>query len=178
MKFIPHITAVLALVAGLYQLHNYIYNQGRQAERALMQVELNNAMQAQQEIYRQQVQAALAAQASDHAAEIQRLAANQQTEVITQEIIRYVDRTIKVPAECTDLANDVVSLLQQTTAVINSAHRSAGTHNQPGAIEVLPTSTANTAGITGSAKSSSDQRSDNSGLLPTPGQFSRRGEAP
>jgi len=178
MKYIPHITAVLALVAGLYQLHNYIYNQGRQAERALMQLELNNAMQAQQEIYRQKVQAALAAQASDHAAEIQRLAANQQTEVITQEIIRYVDRTIKVPAECTDLANDVVSLLQQTTAVINSANRSAGTHNQPGATEVLPTGSADTAGITGSTESSGDQRSDNSGLLPTPGQFSRRGETP
>lgn len=178
MKYIPHITAVLALVAGLYQLHNYIYNQGRQAERALMQAELNKAMQAQQEIYRQQVQSALAAQASDHAAEIQRLAANQQTEVITQEIIRYVDREIIVPAECDLLASNVVSLLQQTTAVISSAHRSTDTHNQPGAIEVLPTSSDNTAGITGSAKSSSDQRSDNSGLLPATGQFSRRGESP
>lgn len=43
--------------------------------------------------------------------------AQQKVIIQTQEVIRYVDREIKVPSGCDDLANDVISVLKQASDI-------------------------------------------------------------
>lgn len=43
----------------------------------------------------------------------------------TVEVIRYVDRTIKVPSECRDLSNDIVRVLEQAGGLTARASREA-----------------------------------------------------
>lgn len=178
MKPYTYIAAAVALATAIYQLHNYIYNQGRQAERAAMQSQINEALAEQQTIYRQQFQSALNAQASDHASEISRIRDNLKTEVITKEIIRYVETEVVIPGECNDLANDVVSLLKQTTAVIHSAARAPASNNKPGAAAALPTDRADTGRTTAGIDDSGQQCSEDSRLLSPPSQLSRCGDTP
>ncbi|WP_333609338.1 hypothetical protein [Arsukibacterium sp.] len=168
MKYLAYAAAAAAIITALYQAHSYIFEQGRITERAEIQRAYNAAMEKQQAKYRDLVQHALNAQAQDHASEIQRIAANQQTETITKEIIRYVDRKIIVPAECDQLAADVVSVLQQTSAAIRAANRTAESGDQPGAFNLLPTDSSDPGRATRSAEDAGGEFRSDSRLLSPP----------
>ena len=60
----------------------------------------------------------------------QRQADNNETVKETVEVIKYVDREIKVPATCDDLVNNVISVRQQATGIINRARSKTSADSQ------------------------------------------------
>lgn len=173
MKYGIYLLIALSITGAIAGAHNYVFEQGRKAERAELQEAYTKALTQQYDDYQQQVNHALATQANDYADELTRLADNQQTEVITQEIIRYVEKEIIVPGECVSLAGDIVGVLQQTTGIIAAAARTTESADQPGPVKVLPSSAdgknhnATDTGTTAAGINDTNQeRRDDSRLLP------------
>lgn len=173
MKYGIYLLIALALTGAVAGAHSYVFEQGRKAERAELQEAYGKALTKQYDDYQQQVNHALVTQANDYADELARLSDNQQTEVITQEIIRYVEKEIIVPGECVSLAGDIVGVLQQTTGIIAAAARAAESADQLGPVEVLPGSAdgkdynaTDTGTAAAGANDTNQERRDDSRLLP------------
>lgn len=170
---------VMAILFLASSVHDYVFEQGRKAERADIQVETNKQLELYQKQQKEQADKALSDLAADHAAEIERMRGDKKTTVITKEIIRYVEKEIHVPGECADLAISVVSVLKQATDVIHSAARAGKSGDISRAAGILPSSAAaDRSGIKTSTDSNSRECSNNSRLLQTAGQLSRCGKAP
>lgn len=117
-KLIGYAGAALAAAVTLYQLHDHVYDSGYNAAVTDIKTEQNKLLEEQRSVYEKKIQAALDTITADNAAELERIKANQKTEYVTQEVIKYVDREIKVPVGCESLANDVVSVLSKATGII------------------------------------------------------------
>lgn len=120
-KLLSYATGAVTVAISLYQLHNYIYDNGYQAATAAIQAEHNAALEQQRKEYERKTQAALDTLSADHVAEVARLRAEVKTEVVTQEVIKYVTKTIEVPSGCEQLALDVVGVLDKATGIVISA---------------------------------------------------------
>lgn len=118
-KYWPHISGALAALVALYQLHGYVYQTGFNAGQQELISAHNKALEQQRKEYERKVQEALNTIAADNTAEIERLRSERQIEYITKEVVRNVE--ITVPAECDQLAADVVSLLSQAASIVISA---------------------------------------------------------
>ena len=117
-KYWPYITGALALIVSLYQIHSYVYETGFKAgQEALIKIH-NQEIEKQRKEYEKAVQEALNIISKDYDEEIERLKNEAIVEYRTKEVIKYVDREIVIPSECTDLANDVVRMLNQATSIV------------------------------------------------------------
>lgn len=116
-----YFTGALALIITLYQIHDYIYETGFKAGQEKLIKEHNIEIEKQRKEYEQAVQKALNIISRDYGEEIERLKNEAVVEYRTKEVIKYVDREIIVPSECTDLANDVVGMLSQATSIVINA---------------------------------------------------------
>lgn len=120
-KMLGGVTAVLTAVILSYQVYNHIYERGRLDERIEMQARVNAQFEAQRREYERLLQERITQIADDYEAQLELEREKVRVEYRTQEVIRYVDREIVVPAECTDLANNVISVLQQATGIVTGA---------------------------------------------------------
>lgn len=117
-KYWPYITGALALIVSLHQIHSYVYETGFKAgQEALIKIH-NQEIEKQRKEYEKAVQEALNIISKDYDEEIERLKNEAIVEYRTKEVIKYVDREIVIPSECTDLANDVVRMLNQATSIV------------------------------------------------------------
>lgn len=120
-KYWPYITGALALIVSLHQIHSYVYETGFKAgQEALIKIH-NQEIEKQRKEYEKAVQEALNIISKDYDEEIERLKNEAIVEYRTKEVIKYVDREITIPSECTDLANDVVGMLNQATSIVINA---------------------------------------------------------
>lgn len=120
-KMLGGVTAVLTAVILSYQVYNHIYERGRLDERIEMQARVNAQFEAQRREYERLLQERITQIADDYEAQLELEREKVRVEYRTREVIRYVDREIVVPAECTDLANNVISVLQQATGIVTGA---------------------------------------------------------
>lgn len=119
-KYWPYIAGALALIVSLYQIHGYVYETGFKAgQDALIKIH-NEEIEKQRKEYEQAVQKALNIISRDYDEEIERLKNEAIVEYRTKEVIKYVDREIVVPNECTDLADSVVRMLSEATNTVIS----------------------------------------------------------
>lgn len=116
-----YFTGALALIISLYQIHDYIYETGFKAGQEKLIKEHNIEIEKQRKEYEQAVQKALNVISKDNSEELERIKNEAIIEYRTKEVIKYVDREIIVPSECTDLANDVVGVLSQATSIVINA---------------------------------------------------------
>jgi hypothetical protein len=86
-----------------------------------MQARVNAQFDAQRKEYEQLLQTRIQQVADDYSARLELEREKVRVEFITQEVVRYVDREIEVPAECTALADNVVSVLKQATEIVTNA---------------------------------------------------------
>lgn len=120
-KYWLYITGSLALIVSLYQIHDYVYDTGFKAgQEELIKIH-NEEIEKQRKEYEKAVQEALNIISKDYDEEIERLKNEAIVEYRTKEVIKYVDREIVIPSECTDLANDVVRMLNQATSIVINA---------------------------------------------------------
>ena len=131
-KLLSYASGAITVAVILYQLHGYVYDNGYRAAMTQIQAEHNAALEQQRKEYEHKTQVALDTLSADHAAEVARLRAEFKTEVVTQEVIKYVTKTIEVPSGCDQLAADVVSVLDKATGiVIGAANGSAESSDKP-----------------------------------------------
>ena len=111
--------AVIALLVGLYQLHDSIYESGIEACQNESSRVFNEKVLAMQADTVKQVESALKLQSVDHAKDIER--AKSERVIVTQtEILKeYVTNTIEVPTACAVVASDVVGMLSKATTLVN-----------------------------------------------------------
>lgn len=123
-KQLGYITAILTVAITLWQLgdmiYDRIYEKGRTDMRTELQQKLYDQLEEMRIKYEKQTQIALNNLAADHADEIARIRSEQEIKVITQKVIEYVDREIKVPVGCESVADDVIWVLQQGVHTIRS----------------------------------------------------------
>lgn len=114
IKYVVALGAVVGVLLGAVQLTNHIYDAGRES----MRLEIAEANSQTQKAQTQKALADIVEDGTDAAAraEVQRT-----VEVKTVEVVKYVTRTIKVPADCSPLAADVVRVLHDTTDAIRAA---------------------------------------------------------
>lgn len=120
-KYWPHITGALALIVSLHQIHSYVYETGFKAGQDALIKMHNEEIEKQRKEYEQAVQKALNVISKDNSEELERIKKEAIVEYRTKEVIKYVDREIVIPSECTDLANDVVRMLSQATSIVINA---------------------------------------------------------
>lgn len=120
-KLLSYATGALTVAVSLYQFHGYVYDNGYRAATAEIQAQHNAALEQQRKDYERKTQVALDTLSADYAAEVARLRAEVKTEVVTQEVIKYVTKTIEVPSGCEQLAVDVVGMLDKATGIVISA---------------------------------------------------------
>ena len=100
--------AIIAVLVGLYQLHDSIYESGITACKIESSKVFNERVLKMQSDTVKQVQAALDLQTLDYASDIER-AKNERVIVTKTEVVKeYVTNTIKVPSACAVVAADVV----------------------------------------------------------------------
>ena len=114
------IAGVIGLLVALNEYGDYKHEQGYQLAvseiNAQSAVKLNEANQA-----------ALNDIVADNTDTADRVRVEYITQTKIKEVIKYVDKEIIVPADCEPLASHVVSVLSQSTGVVNSATKSADT---------------------------------------------------
>lgn len=123
-KQLGYITVILTLAVSLWQLgdmiYDSIYEKGRTDMRTELQQKLYDQLDEMRIQYEKQTQNALNNLAADHADEIARIRSEQEIKVITQKVIEYVDREIKVPIGCESVTDDVIWVLQQGVHTLRS----------------------------------------------------------
>lgn len=130
-------------IASLWLLHNNIYQKGVQDERSRLLSLHNQQLVAQQEEYERRTQEAVELLLEENQIEIERLRQQQQTEIQIEEVVKYVEREVKVPVGCVELSIDIIWMLQQATRAVTDAARDSDTSaNQSRLNGVLPTTQA------------------------------------
>jgi hypothetical protein len=119
----PKLWAVIAVVAALATA----YNIGKSVAEGEAAQQRADALEQQRERLHKRYAENVATLQSDHTAALARARANTTTETEIREVIKYVDREIKVPGECTQLASDVVRVQHEASRIIREAARSADT---------------------------------------------------
>ena len=111
--------AIIAVLVGLYQLHDSIYESGITACKIESSKVFNEQFLKMQSDTVKQVQAALDLQTLDYASDIER-AKNERVIVTKTEVVKeYVTNTIEVPIACAVVAADVVRVLINATRIVN-----------------------------------------------------------
>ena len=119
--------AIIAVLVGLYQLHDSIYEAGITACKIESSKVFNERVLKMQSDTVKQVQAALDLQTLDYASDIER-AKNERVIVTKTEVVKeYVTNTIEVPSACAVVAADVVRVLINATSIINDPATSGDT---------------------------------------------------
>tara|TARA_R110000803_G_C11825395_1_gene302541 strand:- start:130 stop:555 length:426 start_codon:yes stop_codon:yes gene_type:complete len=119
--------AIIAVLVGLYQLHDSIYESGITACKIESSKVFNERVLKMQSDTVKQVQAALDLQTLDYASDIER-AKNERVIVTKTEVVKeYVTNTIEVPSACAVVAADVVRVLINATSIINDPATSGDT---------------------------------------------------
>jgi endonuclease III-like uncharacterized protein len=119
-KLIGQATAVVALLAALYQLHDYVYDSGYKAAVSQLQAEQNARYEVLRKKYETDMQEAINTLAKEHAIALSRVKAKEVIITKTNVVKEYVTKEIEVPGTCDDLAFDVIKLLHDSTDIINS----------------------------------------------------------
>ena len=113
----PKLWAVIAAVVAL----TAAYNIGKSVAEGEIAEQRAEALEDQAVELRKQHAENVSTLQADHRAELARARANTTTETEIREVIKYVDREIIVPGECTDLARDVVRVQHEASRIINGA---------------------------------------------------------
>lgn len=117
---IGYASVVAGLLFTLYQLHSAVYESGRESMRTELIAQHNAAMENARKDYEKRVNESMLRVQADHADELARV--RNEREIITkvEKVTEYVDREIIVQAECDDLADSVVVVLQQAADIIRN----------------------------------------------------------
>lgn len=118
MKYYLKIGAVLALLAFLAWYRQSVFNDGiEHCQNEYREATVAKYAEIQAD-YQRDMKKALKLQSDEFKVALE--TARSQKEVITKtnEVIKYVDREIKVPVGCDDLANSVISVFKQATDII------------------------------------------------------------
>lgn len=119
--------AIIAVLVGLYQLHDSIYESGITACKIESSKVFNERVLKMQSDTVKQVQAALDLQTLDYSSDIER-AKNERVIVTKTEVVKeYVTNTIEVPAACDVVVDDVVRVLINATRIVNDTATSGDT---------------------------------------------------
>lgn len=118
-KAVQYIIGVATAITLLYQIGDSIYDKGRADERIAIQAEHNKLLEAARKKYEEQHQEALDILAADMQDEIERIKSNQATEDRKDAVIEFIGETIKVPAECSVLVDNITSVFRKARGIAN-----------------------------------------------------------
>lgn len=116
-------SAIVALIVSLFALYNHIYDLGYSSATAEIQSQANvqfaQYQQEQKATYETKINKIKNALMDEHAKALARVESEQEIQVKIEKVIEYVEKVV-IKDECTVLANDVVSLLKQTTSIVGA----------------------------------------------------------
>lgn len=125
------VLVVLFVIFIIYQWRGNIYQQGVLDERSRLTQEYAVIMEQQRQEYEIASERASQLFSEELEQELSRAREQASAETEIREIIQYVLRPIEVPANCEQLADDIIGVLQQTTDIIrNTAPASVEDTNQ------------------------------------------------
>lgn len=116
-KLIGYITGAVGFLVSLYQLHSYVYDNGRESMRVEIQSQYNAQLSLAREEYEKDIQATIVRMQANHNDEIKRVANEKEIITKVETVTEYVNKEIIVQAECDALASDVISVLKQAANI-------------------------------------------------------------
>lgn len=132
------LAAVLVVVSvTLYQTYDSGYDNGYNAKTNEYQEAYNTALRKKTEEYTKAVVKARRIAESDAEARWKRQGTKREIKVVTEKVIEYVDREIKVPVGCSNLAKSINRLLIDSTDSITRITEAEDT-NRPRTIKSVP----------------------------------------
>lgn len=116
-KLLGYVTGAVGFLVSLYQLHGYVYDNGRESMRIEIQSQYNEQLSLARKEYEKDIQATIVRMQANHNDEIARVANEKEIITKVETVTEYVDKEIIVQAECDALANDVISVLKQAADI-------------------------------------------------------------
>ena len=112
---------VIVIGASFYAWNQNTYQRGVLDERMRLSDEYARVLEQQRQEYEIASQRATQLFEQELEEELARARAQVETQVEIKEVVRYVETEIEVPADCTQLADNVSRVLKQATDIIRRA---------------------------------------------------------
>jgi hypothetical protein len=128
-KLIASLTAGVGLLISVSQVYDWVYTKGVNDTIVRIQSEQLLLDEARKLETESRIKESLSLQKEFYESRIASIEKEKEVEVQVKEVIRYVNKEIIVPSDCTDFSNDVIGVLKQANDIIirASADRSAKT---------------------------------------------------
>ena len=119
-KLIGILSGIIGLGIALYQLHDHVYDAGRESMKQELISEQNKRYIELRKEYEKSVDNAVALIKKDYDERLGRIKATERIITQTKVVKEYVEKEIIVTEQCDVLATNIVSLLSQATSIVSN----------------------------------------------------------
>jgi hypothetical protein len=117
-KLIAGLVASIGLLVSVSQVYDWVYTKGVNDTIVKIQSEqllLDGARRLETE---SRIKESLSLQKEFYENRIESLKKEKEVEAQVKEVIRYVNKEIIVPSDCTDFSNDIIGVLKQANDIV------------------------------------------------------------
>lgn len=123
MRDLIKVIVLLTIVFLIYGVYNHGYSAGKADKESEYQQAYIDAVEQQRKEFNNKLKEAKEIAESDRKDVEVRTVIKQKIEYRTKEVIRYVDREIKVPGDCVNLASNITRVFIDTTSAVTTSTR-------------------------------------------------------